>query len=401
MVRGPLPFRQLPLIRRPKNPDFVPTWINEGCSVDSPGGNTRISVWCPADWLSPLVAIFMNSSRPVPPLLPDSPYPAAQQPTMYFIGVTTHQSSIMQVFPRWAEYLGLQAAEIRGMNFAWHDEPERYRRAVSFIREDPLSLGALVTTHKIDLLSACRDQFDRLDEFADLLGEVSSISKDDSQLVGHAKDPLTSGLALEAFLPAGHWQRTGAEALVLGAGGSALAITWHMLQKRWGADRPSRILVTNRSRPRLEEIRRFHTRIGADVPVEYHHTPSPEMTDPLMERLPPGSLVINATGLGKDAPGSPLSDHAVWPSGGFAWDFNYRGDLRFLQQARAQQAARDLHIEDGWVYFLHGWTRVIAEVFHIDIPTRGPEFDQLSRIAAAVRQTSPASGSGHSEQESS
>ena len=170
-----------------------------------------------------------------PPLTPDAAYPAATRRTMYFIGVTTHRSSIMKVFPRWADYLGLGDVAMQGMNFQWHDAPENYRRAVEFIKRDPLSCGALVTTHKLDLLHACRDQFDRLDEFAQLMGEVSSISKDDGQLIGHAKDPITSGLALEAFLPERHWERTGAEALVLGAGGSAIAITWHMLQKKHGA----------------------------------------------------------------------------------------------------------------------------------------------------------------------
>jgi shikimate 5-dehydrogenase len=304
---------------------------------------------------------------------------------MYFIGVTTHTSSIMRVFPRWAEHLGLGEVVLRGMNFRWHDEPQNYRKAVAFIKQDPLSLGALVTTHKIDLLSACRDQFDRLDDFATLMGEISSISKDGGRLVGHAKDPITSGLALEAFLPENHWQRAGAEALVLGAGGSAIAVTWYMLQKKHGRNRPSRIVVTNRSLPRLEEIRRLHERIGADVPTEYVHTPQPEMADAILGRLVPGSLVINATGLGKDAPGSPLTDAAQWPERGIAWDFNYRGDLVFLQQARAQQKAKNLQIEDGWVYFLHGWTRVIAEVFHVEIPTGGPRFEEISRIAASVR----------------
>ena len=319
------------------------------------------------------------------PLTPGEPFPAAEKPTMYFIGVTTHQSSIMRVFPRWADFLGLGDVVIQGMNFRWHDEPDNYRRAVALIKDDPLSLGALVTTHKLDLLHACRDQFDRLDEFAELMGEISSISKDGGCLVGHAKDPITSGLALEAFLPERHWERTGTEALVLGAGGSAIAVTWYMLQAAHGANRPSRLIVTNRSQPRLDEIRRFHRQIAADLPIEYHHTPRPELTDRIMAGLKPGSLVINATGLGKDAPGSPLTDSAVWPEKGLAWDFNYRGDLTFLRQARAQEQARGLQIEDGWIYFIHGWTRVIAEVFPIDIPTRGPQFDELSRIASGTR----------------
>ena len=246
----------------------------------------------------------------------------------------------MKVFPRWAEYLRLGNVAIRGMNFIPHDRPEHYRAAVEHIRRDPLSLGALVTTHKIDLLAACRNQFDELDEFADLMGEMSSISKRNGQLVGHAKDPITSGLALEAFLPPNYWERTGAETLVLGAGGSAIAVTWYLLQKQHGKNRPSRIVVTNRSLGRLEEIRHFHQRIGADLPLEYHHTPRPEMADQVLHSMQPGSLVINATGLGKDAPGSPFTDAAQWPRNGIAWDFNYRGDLQFLQQARTQQKAK-------------------------------------------------------------
>jgi len=94
--------------------------------------------------------------------------------------------------------------------------------------------------------------------------------------------------------------------------------------------------------------------------------------------------VINATGLGKDAPGSPLSDAAQFPERGVVWELNYRGNLVFLEQARAQQAARDLQVENGWTYFIHGWTQVIAEVFGIEIPTSGPRFEEIARIAAEV-----------------
>ena len=122
------------------------------------------------------------------------------------------------------------------------------------------------------------------------------------------------------------------------------------------------------------------------MPIEYVHTPRAEDNNTLVNKLKRHSVVMNATGLGKDAPGSPITGTARFPEDGFAWDFNYRGDLLFLDQARAQQQQRHLTIEDGWIYFIHGWTRVMAEVFHLDIPTNGPAFDELSRIAASVRK---------------
>ena len=42
-------------------------------------------------------------------------YEKATQPTIYFIGVTTGSSSIMKVFPRWAQALGLKDAVIKGI----------------------------------------------------------------------------------------------------------------------------------------------------------------------------------------------------------------------------------------------------------------------------------------------
>ena len=309
-----------------------------------------------------------------------SPYPPATRPTFYFVGVTTGKSSIMKVFPAWGEYLGLDA-EMRGIDLPLHADPAAYREVVRFIRDDPNSLGALVTTHKIDLFKAAHDLFDEIDPHAKLMDETSCISKQGGRLVCHAKDPITSGLALDGFLPKRHFERTGAELFSMGAGGSTIALTWHMMQTSRGADRPSRIVVSNRSQGRLEEIRRIHEAIGSDVPVDYVLAPRPEDNDAVLASLKPGSLVINATGLGKDAPGSPLSHAAVFPQGGIVWDLNYRGDLVFLDQARSQTEARRLQVEDGWTYFLYGWTQVIAEVFHTDIPSSGPRFDEIAAIA--------------------
>lgn len=309
------------------------------------------------------------------------PCEPATRPTFYFIGVTTGQSSIMKVFPAWARFLGLGDAAIRGIDFPLHADPAAYRAAVAFIRDDPLSLGALVTTHKIDLFKACRDLFDEIDPHARLMGETSCISKRNGRLVCHAKDPITSGLALDGFVPAGHFERTGAELFSIGAGGSTIALTWHMMRRARGLDRPSRILVSNRSPARLDEIRRVHRAFAGDVPVDYVLAPAPADNDAVVAGLKPGSLVVNATGLGKDAPGSPLTDAVTFPGNGIVWDLNYRGDLVFLDQARAQAAERRLQVENGWTYFIYGWTQVIAEVFAIDIPAGGPRFDAICAIA--------------------
>ncbi|WP_420006124.1 shikimate dehydrogenase family protein [Arenibacterium sp. LLYu02] len=308
----------------------------------------------------------------------------ATKPTFYFIGVTTGKSSIMTVFPKWAEYLGLGDVEMKGIDLIPHDTVENYRATVAFLKDDPLSLGALVTTHKLDLFAACRDMFDEIDPHAELMAETSCLSKRDGRLICHAKDPISSGLALDGFLPEGHFAKTGAEVLSMGAGGSTIALTWHLMQASRGADRPSRIVVTNRSQSRLDHIREIHAEIGSDIPCDYVLAPTAADNDRVMAGLKPGSLVINATGLGKDAPGSPLTFDGPFPKAGIVWELNYRGDLVFLDQARAQETPQGLQVEDGWTYFIHGWTQVIAEVFDVEIPTSGPRFDDLSRIAAEV-----------------
>jgi shikimate 5-dehydrogenase len=310
----------------------------------------------------------------------------AHTPTMYFIGVSTTQSMIMRVFPEWARYLELGACRLAGIDMKQHDDPARYREVVGFIKNDPRSVGALVTTHKIDLLHAARDLFDELDDFGSLMGEVSAISKRDGLLCGGAKDPITSGLALEAFLPPRHWELSGAEAFIMGAGGASVALSAYLGRKDHGKNRPSRIFVSNRSEKRLTEMRQIHRRQGMDVKVEYVLTPQPQDNDAVMRRLSRGALVANATGLGKDGPGSPITDAAVFPEAGHAWDFNYRGDLLFMRQARAQAEGRSLHVEDGWLYFIYGWLSVIAEVFHKPIPSSGPVFDELCRIAERARK---------------
>jgi shikimate dehydrogenase len=314
-----------------------------------------------------------------------TPYPILTKttPTFYFIGVTTQKSSIMKVFPLWVKELGRPEIVIEGIDLKIHDTRENYRQAVAQIKHDPLSLGGLVTTHKIDLLDAARDLFDFLDPYAQICGEISSISKLDGRLEGHAKDPITSGLSLDAIIGENYFSRTGGEVLCFGAGGSAIATLLHLINKNGSGDRPRRFLLVNRSQGRLDGARSMVEKLDTDIQIEYLCNDDPLKNDVHMAELPACSIVINATGMGKDTPGSPITDQGRFPQHGIAWDFNYRGELDFLRQARAQASERDLRVEDGWLYFLHGWTQVVAQVLHIDLAPA--LFARLAALAETVR----------------
>jgi len=231
------------------------------------------------------------------------------------------------------------------------------------------------------LYAAASGLFDDLDQFSTLCGEISSISKRDGRLIGHAKDPITAGLAVGEFLPADHFGRRGAHALCLGAGGAGTALTWNLAERD---DAPDLIVVTDTSRERLDHLRSVHERRGTpDGLIRYVLADDPAATRDVFAAAPEGSLVVNASGLGKDRPGSPVPDGTWFPGNAYVWEFNYRGTLEFLAQARAQETASDLVVVDGWRYFIHGWSQVIAEVFGVELTEE--LVAQLSEAALAFR----------------
>lgn len=300
---------------------------------------------------------------------------------MGFVGVTTGSSSIMKVFPLWADILGLPTRTLIGHDLPIDADPSVYRAIVEQIRDDEHHRGALVTTHKMNVFAAASDLFDELDPFAVSCSEISSISKRGEKLIGQAKDPVTVDLALNDFLPADHFARTGAEVVILGAGGSGTALSWALADR---SDAPSRVTVTARSQEKLDHLREVHRQHGTrDDLIRYVVTPSAADADTVVAAAPEGSVIANATGLGKDRPGSPLTDAVVFPSDAWAWEFNYRGSLEFMHQALAQQQERSLQVIDGWRYFIHGWSQVVADVFAVTLTPAIVE--ELAAAAESVR----------------
>lgn len=296
---------------------------------------------------------------------------------MRFVGVSTAGSSINKVFPLWSDLLNLDA-ELVGLDIPIGSSAQTYRAAVKEMRNDPNCVGALVTTHKIALFDAANEDFESFDSFASACGEVSSIKIRNGKALGAAKDPITAGLAIEEFIAPDHF-KYGADLLCFGDGGAATAIAWYATGLEFA---PRNIHFFGISEDRLAHLKSvIKSRPAASNVVT--HLSKPDDVSNCLADLAPSSLIINATGMGKDIPGSPIPSGAHFPFGSIIWELNYRGSLEFLKQAKAEADKSKLRVHDGWRYFIHGWSSVIAEVF--DIHLNDALLQQLSQAAEIAK----------------
>lgn len=289
--------------------------------------------------------------------------------TIYYIGVTTAGSSIHSLFPRWMAALGIDA-RVEGINLPLGVSRGEYRGLVKRIAGDARVAGAVITAHKLGIYEAAHDLFDETDDFVPVCREVNSMAKRD-QLVALARDPLAASATLHALLGRDYWAGHRADVLCLGAGGAATAIALCLLADPAGLNpsrsAPRRVLFVDIDHGRLEGLRAVVEAVNPNARVEYLCHTSGAQNAALLASLPAASLIINATGMGKDRPGSPLTDDASFPERAVVWDLNYRGTLTFLAQARAQQERQGLQVHDGWLYFLHGWTQALSPILNVDL----------------------------------
>jgi shikimate 5-dehydrogenase len=287
--------------------------------------------------------------------------------TMLFIGVTTKLSAAHQLFPAWSTAIGITAlSRLEGVDVPLGAPTPTYREIVRRLRDDPDVAGALITSHKVGTYAAALDLFDATDDLASLCAEIGCVSRATGRLVGHALDPLTSMAALDRLAPPNHWKAfPNARVACLGAGGAGVAIAVGLARRVGHVLGPAAIVVTDRTAGRVNHLLETLRRVG--VPESWAAGTmtggDASLTDKVVTALPPGSIVVNATGMGKDVPGSPVTEAVRFPEGGIAWDLNYRGDRPFLEQAVSQASVGGLTVADGWDYFAISWALHVARVF--------------------------------------
>jgi shikimate 5-dehydrogenase len=283
-----------------------------------------------------------------------------------FVGVTTASSLIHRAMPAWQPLLPTPCS-VRGVDLPLGAGREVYARLLDRIRDDDSVAGAVITTHKLGVYEAGLLRFEWLDPLAVACEEVNAIRRTAAGLHGWARDPVSVGRVVEHVWPGGDGQ-----VVCLGAGGTARAL--------------ARYLGVARPRVRFEcadvdtgAVQRLTGLAG--WPVTGYTGSGP--WDHLVGTAQPGSLIVNATGLGKDRPGSPTTGRVRFPPRATVWDLNYRGGLEFLRQARCQAVGSGLRVHDGWRLFCHGWAAALSVI--LDLPDDGGLGDAFAEAANALR----------------
>ena len=281
---------------------------------------------------------------------------------MLFIGVSTTQSFVHHIFSKWLQLVDKKGL-LEGIDIKLDSEGKVYNDTVFRIKTVDNIVGGLITSHKVNIFKYAIELFSNIAEASQNLGEIGVIYKSGATLACDVQDTAAIEFVLNRLLPKQYWKNN-AHALILGAGGAGVALAYVLLNRK--GDIPSRIIITEVSKARAASVESILSKFDTEKRLQVISVKERE-ADVLVRNLPKGSLVVNATGMGKDRPGSPISSETEFPHEAIVWEFNYRGDLQFLQTAKEQEEARQLTVEDGWFYFVSAWAFALSKVFDFEL----------------------------------
>ncbi len=276
---------------------------------------------------------------------------------LIFLGVSTSGSSVPRVMPGWARALGVEV-ELECVDLPVGVDGSAYVDLLERLRGDPDALGLVVTTHKAALWAACAEQFGEASPACRQVGEASAIAIRDGRLTADASDVYGVGRAVVRVLDDERWHAGEHGAIVLGAGGAGISLAFNLVDRlpELGA---RRVVLTDADPARLE-IARALSRGWARSELLEVLAAVGDANDRLVRAAKAGTLIVNATGMGKDRAGSPVT--VDLPSRTIFWEFNYRGPREMLERARAHSAADDLLVVDGRDYFICSWLEALCSV---------------------------------------
>lgn len=284
---------------------------------------------------------------------------------MLFIGVTTKKSIVNHIFPEWIKMLGSDLL-LECIDIPMNSAEEDYGFYANKIKTDASILGALVTTHKSSLYKSAKDFFDELAESSVKFGEIGCVYKRNTRMIGEATDVLTIKHAFENICLAHQGSpNTSSDICILGCGGAGVALAYVLLSNQ--SQFTGEVIMTDAKTERVKDAKNSLQQYDTKNRLIIQVVEDMSKNDAVVESLRESSFVVNATGMGKDIPGSPIFTKTLFPKGGCVWEYNYRGELGFYRLAMSQKEGQQLSVFDGFDYFLYGWSTVISRVLNITI----------------------------------
>lgn len=142
---------------------------------------------------------------------------------------------------------------------------------------------------------------DKTTDEAHATGAVNTITKDGKRLIGHNTDVAGFNVALDALVGK---QKMPRQAVVLGAGGGARAVTYGLIRQGF-----QRVIVFNRHLHRAEGLVRFFVRSAAHM--ELRAMPWHESV--IEAELAKAKVLVNATSVGLRADETPIPAELIPP----------------------------------------------------------------------------------------
>lgn len=201
--------------------------------------------------------------------------------------------------------LGIDAAYL-----AFDVPPERLAGAISGARDLGLRQLSVSIPHKIEVMAL----LDEVDETARRIGAVNTVVRSGDRLVGRNTDWLGGVRALEQ-----ETSLRGACAVVLGAGGTARALTFGLME------RGARVTVLNRT---LDRARALADELGAEA--------AGSLADLAGTAY---DVLVNTTSVGLDEDVSPVAPEAISPDA-VVMDAVYQPERTRLLRDASERGAR-------------------------------------------------------------